>query len=161
MKKVIIVAGARPNFMKVAPLLKAFRKYRGVHTLLVHTGQHYDFRMSSVFFKELVIPVPDIYLKAGSGTHAMQTAKVLAAFERVLMKERPDLVIVLGDVNSTLACALAAAKLHVPVAHVEAGLRSFDRHMPEEVNRIVTDHLSDFLFVTEKSGMENLKNEGI
>lgn len=157
--KVVVVAGARPNFMKVAPLLKALRRYRRIKTLLVHTGQHYDFRMSSVFFKELKIPKPDIFLNTKSGTHAHQTARVLSAFESVLLKEKPALVVVVGDVNSTLACALAASKLHIRVAHVEAGLRSFDRSMPEEVNRIVTDRLSDYWFVTEESGLSNLTRE--
>ena len=159
--KIVIVAGARPNFMKVAPLLKALRKVPRFQTALVHTGQHYDFRMSEVFFKDLLIPKPGVHLECGSGTHAGQTGKVLAAMERTLLKLRPDLVMVVGDVNSALASSLAAAKLGIRVAHVEAGLRSFDRSMPEEINRRVTDRLSDFLFVSEESGLVNLKREGI
>ncbi len=159
--KVIFVAGARPNFIKVAPLLEVFREKRFFNPVLVHTGQHYDFKMSSIFFKDLAIPKPDIYLNVGSGSHAVQTAKILRTFEPVLLKEKPALVVVVGDVNSTLACSLAASKRHIPVAHVEAGLRSFDRSMPEEINRIATDRISDFLFVTERSGIENLKKEGV
>src|SRR3989338_1434944 len=158
---ILLIAGARPNFIKIAPLLKAFSKHRKLGTSLVHTGQHYDFRMSQVFFRDLAIPRPDIFLGIGSGSHAVQTGRLLTAFEQLLLKEKPRLVIVVGDVNSTLACALAAAKIGIPVAHVEAGLRSFDRDMPEEVNRLVTDRLSDFLFVSEASGLQNLKNEGI
>ena len=160
-RSIMVVAGARPNFVKVAPLLKAFGAIPHWRTLLVHTGQHYDLRMSSVFFKDLAIPDPDICLNVGSGSHASQTAKILKAFERCLLKERPALVVVVGDVNSTLACALAASKMHIPLAHVEAGLRSFDRAMPEEINRVVADRLSDYLFVTEKSGIRNLKKEGV
>lgn len=159
--KFVSVVGARPNFMKVAPLHRAFRKYDSVEHLVVHTGQHYDENMSKVFLEDLELPEPDVYLGVGSGSHAEQTAKVMIEFEKVLLRERPDLVIVVGDVNSTVACSLTSAKLHVPVAHVEAGLRSFDRTMPEELNRIVTDVLSDFLFVTEESGVTNLRNEGI
>lgn len=156
-----MVAGARPNFIKIAPLLRAFKKYSHVRVTLVHTGQHYDYRMAGVFFRQLEIPKPDIYLEVGSGSHAAQTARVMEAFEARLLIRRPDLVVVVGDVNSTLACALAASKLQIPVAHVEAGLRSFDRGMPEETNRIITDHLSDYLFVSEFSGVTNLKREGI
>lgn len=160
--KVLVVAGARPNFMKVAPLMKEFHKYRGRFAIkLVHTGQHYDFRMSEIFFDHLNIPKPHIFLNVGSASHAVQTARVIEAFEKVALKERPDLVIVVGDVNSTLACSLVAVKLNVKVAHVEAGLRSFDRTMPEETNRIVTDSLSDYLFVSESSGLVNLKKEGV
>ena len=160
--KVLIVAGARPNFVKIAPLLKEFKSQSNFFdTRLVHTGQHYDFKMSSVFFRDLSIPKPDIYLKVGSGTHAEQLAKIMTAFENLLMANRPDLVVVVGDVNSTLACSLAASKLGVRVAHAEAGLRSFDRAMPEEINRLATDRLSDFLFVTEASGVRNLKREGV
>ena len=161
-KKVVIVAGARPNFVKIEPLMREF-KQRGKYfeVLLVHTGQHYDFGMSEVFFQSLKIPKPDIHLDVGSASHASQTARIMVKFEKVVLKERPDLVMVVGDVNSTLACSLVASKLGVKVAHVEAGLRSFDRTMPEEINRIVTDSLSDYLFVSEKSGLENLKREGV
>lgn len=155
-----LVAGARPNFMKIAPLYRALRE-RGVPARVVHTGQHYDERMSEVFFRQLDLPEPDLDLGIGSDSHARQTAAIMVAYEEVLTRERPDLVVVVGDVNSTVACALVATTLHVPVAHVEAGLRSGDRRMPEEVNRIVTDALSDLLFVTEASGVENLRREGI
>jgi UDP-N-acetylglucosamine 2-epimerase (non-hydrolysing) len=162
MKRVIIVAGARPNFMKIAPLMREFKNHK-THftTLLVHTGQHYDFEMSEVFFQNLGIPEPDIHLGVGSASHTVQTARIMVAFEKVVLREKPDLVIVVGDVNSTAACSLVASKLNVKVAHVEAGLRSFDRSMPEEINRIVTDSLSDFLFVSERSGIRHLKNEGV
>lgn len=159
--KIISVVGARPNFMKVAPLHRVFSKIDDVEHIIVHTGQHYDANMSKVFFEDLELPKPDVYLGVGSGSHAEQTARVMEEFEKVLLKEKPDLVIVVGDVNSTVACSLTAAKLVIPVAHVEAGLRSFDRTMPEELNRIVTDVLSDYLFVTEESGVVNLKHEGI
>lgn len=162
MKKIISVVGARPNFMKVAPIDKAFRKYEGKIThLICHTGQHYDEKMSKVFFDDLELPKPHFYLGIGSGSHAEQTARVMMEFEKVLLNEKPDLVIVVGDVNSTIACSLVAAKLHIKTAHVEAGLRSFDRDMPEEINRLLTDAIADYLFVTEKSGMEHLKNEGV
>jgi UDP-N-acetylglucosamine 2-epimerase (non-hydrolysing) len=161
MIKVLSVVGARPNFMKVAPLHRALLRSGAFQPKIVHTGQHYDERMSDVFFRQLEMPEPDIYLGVGSGSHAQQTARVMTAFEEVVLNEKPDLVIVVGDVNSTLACSLVAAKLHVPVAHVEAGLRSFDRTMPEEINRIVTDSISDLLFVTEQSGLDNLRNEGV
>lgn len=157
---VLSVVGARPNFMKIAPVMRALEA-RGARQLLVHTGQHYDARMSQVFFDELALPEPDIYLGVGSDTHARQTARLLVDFEEVLREHRPDLVVVAGDVNSTLAAALTAAKEGVPTAHVEAGLRSFDRAMPEEINRIVTDHLSDLLFTTEESGNRHLAHEGI
>lgn len=161
-KHILIVAGARPNFMKIAPLLHEFKKYKShFEVLLVHTGQHYDVEMSEVFFQNLKMPKPDIYLNVGSASHAVQTAKIMVAFENVVLEEKPDLVIVVGDVNSTLACSLVASKLNTKIAHVEAGLRSFDRTMPEEINRIVTDSLSDYLFVSEKSGLGNLKSEGI
>lgn len=160
MLRFAVVAGARPNFVKVAPLMEAFKRATDVQAILVHTGQHYDHLMSAAFFEDLEMPTPDIYLKVGSGTHAEQTAKVLVAFEDYLMNNAVDCVIVVGDVNSTLACALAAAKCHIPVAHVEAGLRSFDRTMPEEVNRIVTDALADYLFTPSKDGDENLRREG-
>ena len=148
--------------MKVAPLHRAFKILGNEVThLICHTGQHYDEKMSKVFFEDLELPVPDFYLGVGSGSHAEQTAKVMIEFEKVLLEEKPDLVIVVGDVNSTIACSLTAKKLHIKVAHVEAGLRSFDEKMPEEINRILTDRISDYLFVTEQSGIDNLKNEGV
>ncbi len=157
--KVVHVVGARPNFMKISPLMEEMDKFPDYfEQTLVHTGQHYDFEMSAVFFKELEIREPDIHLEVGSGTQAQQTAKIMLSFEKVLLKGRPDLVVVVGDVNSTLACSLVAAKLLVPVAHVEAGLRSFDRTMPEEINRLLTDQISDFLFTTERSANQNLIN---
>lgn len=201
-KKIISVVGARPNFMKVAPIHKAFSKLRikdeefldspsssrlaagepsrthrmptehnkintahhnrlTIQHLICHTGQHYDEKMSDIFFHHLGLPKPDYYLGIGSGSHAEQTARIMIEFEKVLLKEKPDLVIVVGDVNSTIACSLTAKKLHIKVAHIEAGLRSFDRDMPEELNRILTDSISDYLFVTEQSGLVNLKNEGV
>lgn len=148
--------------MKVAPLHRAFSdRTKSVRHLIVHTGQHYDEKMSKVFFEDLQLPQPDIYLGVGSGSHAEQTAKVMVEFEKVVHDVKPDLVLVVGDVNSTLACSIVAAKMHVPVAHVEAGLRSFDRKMPEEVNRLVTDAIADLHFVTEPSGMEHLRSEGV
>ncbi|MDY7079292.1 MAG: UDP-N-acetylglucosamine 2-epimerase (non-hydrolyzing) [Chloroflexota bacterium] len=159
--RVLNVVGARPNLMKIAPLVEEIQRHPDVQQTLLHTGQHYDDKMSQVFFDELGIPRPDVYLGVGSGSHAEQTARVMVAFEKVLLDERPDVVVVVGDVNSTLACAVTAAKLWVPVAHVEAGLRSFDRRMPEEINRIVTDALSDFLFTTSRDADENLRREGI
>ncbi len=159
--KIINVVGARPNFMKIAPIQRVMSAYKNIETRLVHTGQHYDERMSKLFFEDLQLPKPDVYLNVGSGSHAVQTAKVMMEFEQVLLAEKPDLVVVVGDVNSTAACSIVAAKLGVKVAHVEAGLRSFDRTMPEEINRILTDAISDFLFVTEQSGLMHLKNEGI
>ena len=161
MIRIIAVAGARPNFMKIAPLMRELRRRAGVEALLVHTGQHYDERMSRLFFEELNIPRPDVDLGVGSGSHAVQTAEVMKRVEPVLLEHKPDVVLVVGDVNSTLACALTAVKLGVPVAHVEAGLRSFDRTMPEEINRILTDAISHWLFVTEPSGVENLRREGV
>jgi UDP-N-acetylglucosamine 2-epimerase (non-hydrolysing) len=162
MKKIISVVGARPNFMKIAPIHFEFARYKNkVRHLICHTGQHYDEKMSKVFFDELGMPQPDFYLGIGSGSHAVQTAGVMVAFEKIVLEQKPDLVIVAGDVNSTIACSLVAKKLHIPVAHVEAGLRSFDRTMPEEINRILTDTISDFLFVTEESGLSNLQKEGI
>ena len=147
--------------MKIGPLHRAYRKFGDINSIIVHTGQHYDERMSDVFFRQLELPEPDIYLGVGSGSHAAQTARIMISFEGALMEHKPDLVLVVGDVNSTVACSLVAAKCHIPVAHVEAGLRSGDRRMPEEVNRIVTDSISDFLFVTEQSGLDNLKREGV
>jgi len=159
-KKIIVVAGARPNFMKIAHLVQRLKKDQSVECLLVHTGQHYDFGLSDVFFRDLRIPKPDIFLNVGSASHAEQTAKIMTSFEGVLLDQRPDLIVVVGDVNSTAACSLTAAKLNVKVAHIESGLRSFDRTMPEEINRIVTDAVASYYFVTEKSGIENLDREG-
>lgn len=160
MIKVINVVGARPNFMKIAPIQHLMDADPEIETVLVHTGQHYDEKMSKLFFDDLQLPKPDIYLNVGSASHALQTAKIMTAFEQVMIDEKPDLVIVVGDVNSTMACAIVAKKMHVKVAHVEAGLRSFDRHMPEEINRLLTDAISDMLFVTEQSGLDHLKHEG-
>ena len=159
--KIINVAGARPNFMKISPLMMEMKKYPQIKPMIVHTGQHYDYEMSKLFFEELEIPEPDINLEVGSSSHATQTAAIMTKFENVILGQKPDLVIVVGDVNSTIACALTSIKLGVKVAHVEAGLRSFDRSMPEEINRILTDAISDFLFTSEKSANGNLKNEGI
>ncbi|MFP4054312.1 MAG: non-hydrolyzing UDP-N-acetylglucosamine 2-epimerase, partial [Phycisphaerae bacterium] len=159
--KIINVAGARPNFMKIAPLMEAFAAAGGVEPILVHTGQHYDEKMSDLFFRQLGIPEPDVNLGVGSGSHAVQTAEVMKAFEPVVLEQRPDAVLVVGDVNSTIACGLVASKLHVPLVHVEAGLRSGDRRMPEEINRILTDAISDVLFCTEPAGVENLRAEGV
>src|SRR5262249_22270059 len=158
--RVLNIVGARPNYMKIAPVVHELRK-RDIPQLLVHTGQHYDTNMFQVFFEELGLPHPDVYLGIGPDTHAKQTARIMMAFEEICQEQKPDLVIVGGDVNSTLAVSLTAAKLNVPVAHVEAGLRSFDRTMPEELNRILTDHLSRFLFTTEDSANVNLQKEGI
>ncbi len=161
MLKVMNICGARPNFMKIAPLVNAFAKTGRIQSLIVHTGQHYDERMSQLFFEDLGIPEPDINLEVGSASHAAQTAEIMRRFEPVLLEEQPDWVVVVGDVNSTIACGLVACKLGVKVAHVEAGLRSFDRTMPEEINRLLTDAISDLLFVSEPSGLENLRREGI
>lgn len=160
--RLLLVAGARPNFVKIAPLMDALRPHAArAETLLVHTGQHYDEEMSKMFFDQLGIPRPGMNLEVGSGTHGKQTAEVMARFEPVVTEWKPDIVVVVGDVNSTLACALVAAKCGARVAHVEAGLRSFDRTMPEEINRLLTDAVSDFLFVSEPSGVDNLKREGV
>jgi UDP-N-acetylglucosamine 2-epimerase len=170
--KIVSVVGARPNFMKIAPLLRAITEHNkrnkrnklnklSITPILVHTGQHYDYEMSQIFFKDLDLPKPDIYLGVGSGTHAEQTGKVMIELEKVLLKEKPDLVVVVGDVNSTLAGALAAVKLWIPVAHVEAGPRMFDKDIPEEVNRVLTDHVSSFLFAPTQTAVDNLKREGI
>lgn len=162
--RALVVAGARPNFVKIAPLMaRLCEPYdrTEVKTLLVHTGQHYDEALSRLFFDQLGIPQPDLNLEVGSGSHSQQTAQILARFEPVVQDWKPDVVAVVGDVNSTLACSLVAAKLCVPVAHIEAGLRSFDRTMPEEINRLVVDTISDFLFVSEPSGVENLRHEGL
>jgi len=157
---VIMIAGARPNFMKIAPIYREAEERNELNCRIVHTGQHYDFEMSDTFFQDLEIPEPDYFLRAGSGSHAVQTAKIMIEFEKLCQKEIPDLVMVVGDVNSTLACSVVAKKLSIKVAHIEAGLRSFDMEMPEEINRMVTDSISDYFFVTEESGVENLKREG-
>lgn len=159
--KVLTVVGARPNFMKAAPIVSEMKKRSEFETLLLHTGQHYDDEMSKVFFSDLRLPKPDAYLGVGGGSHAQQMAKTMLGVEGFLQKVQPHLVILVGDVNSTLACAIVASKMHIPIAHIEAGLRSFDRTMPEEINRIGTDALSDLLFITEKSAYKNLKREGI
>ena len=159
--RIVNVVGGRPNFIKIAPLMEAMGAVPTIQPLLVHTGQHYDHEMSRAFFEDLEIPEPDFFLGVGSGSHAQQTAKVLVEFEKVLEEARPDLVVVVGDLNSTLACALAAAKLLVPVAHVEAGLRSFDRTMPEEINRTLTDHVSEYLFTPSEDADAQLLHEGI
>ena len=161
MLKLMCICGARPNFMKIAALCEAFDASQQIETLIVHTGQHYDERMSDLFFRDLGIPKPDINLEVGSASHAVQTAEIMKRFEPVVEQHRPDWVVVVGDVNSTIACALVAVKLGVRVAHVEAGLRSFDRAMPEEINRLLTDAISDLLLVSEPSGVENLKREGV
>ena len=156
---VILVVGARPNFMKIAPIHAELAR-RGVNQLLLHTGQHYDENMSKVFFEDLGMPEPDIYLGIGSGSHAEQTAKVMVEFEKVCFEHDPSMVVVVGDVNSTLACTLVASKMQITTAHVEAGLRSGDMRMPEEVNRKVTDALSDILFTTSEMANNNLISEG-
>ncbi|MBI4620197.1 MAG: UDP-N-acetylglucosamine 2-epimerase (non-hydrolyzing) [Desulfobacterales bacterium] len=165
----MLVAGARPNFIKIDPIINAIDRHNEskissapvINYTLVHTGQHYDYEMSKVFFENLDIPEPDVYLGVGSGNHGEQTGKVMIEFEKLIIRDRPDAVVVVGDVNSTVACALTAVKLHIPIAHVEAGLRSLDRAMPEEINRIVTDVLSDYLFTTCEDGNNNLRREGI
>src|SRR5947209_19733665 len=182
--KILTVVGARPNFMKAAPIIAAIneqnerisansadrceRPAEAIRHVLVHTGQHYDDLMSDSFFRDLKLPTPDFHLGVGSESHAVQTAEIMKKFEEVLLGEKPDVVVVVGDVNSTLACALVTAKISFDsagsrpvIVHVEAGLRSFDRSMPEEINRILTDHVSDLLFVTEESGLQNLRNEGV
>ena len=160
--KILLVAGARPNFMKIAPIIRAIESKNdsNLKYKLVHTGQHYDFNMSETFFKDLGIPKPDYSLNAGRGSHSDQTAKIMVAFEKVCLSEKPDVVLVVGDVNSTLACSIVAKKLLIKVAHVEAGLRSFDLSMPEEINRMVTDSITDYFFITERNGKENLLKEG-
>jgi UDP-N-acetylglucosamine 2-epimerase (non-hydrolysing) len=160
--RILLVAGARPNFMKIAPIARELERNGDLfESILVHTGQHYDAAMSRIFFEQLGLPRPAIDLEVGSDTHARQTAAIMTAFEPVIVEWKPDAVVVVGDVNSTIACALVASKRRVRVAHVEAGLRSFDRDMPEEINRVLTDQISDLLFVTEASGVENLRREGI
>src|SRR5271155_5472474 len=158
---ILHVVGARPNFMKAAPVMRVLGKWADVRQTLVHTGQHYDNNLSDVFFSQLSLPAPDANLEVGSGSHAWQTAEIMVRFEPVVLERKPDLVLVYGDVNSTLAATLVCAKLRVPVGHVEAGLRSFDRTMPEEINRLVTDQLSDLLFTPSEDGDLNLEREGV
>lgn len=160
MKTLYLVAGARPNFMKIAPIVRALQAHGGLEFRIIHTGQHYDREMNEVFFEELGIPEPDVFMAAGGGSHAQQTAKIMVAFEELCQAQRPDAVLVVGDVNSTLACSIVAKKQNIPVAHVEAGLRSGDMTMPEEINRLVTDSISDWFFVTEPSGAMHLRREG-
>ena len=159
--KIVNVVGARPNLMKIAPLMDAYRGREEIEPLLVHTGQHYDANMSDLFFRQLGIPEPEINLEVGSGSHAVQTAEIMKAFEPVVLEQEPDAVLVVGDVNSTIACGMVAVKLGVKLVHVEAGLRSFDREMPEEINRVLTDSISDLLLCSEPSGVQNLRREGI
>ncbi|HOX29977.1 MAG TPA: UDP-N-acetylglucosamine 2-epimerase (non-hydrolyzing) [Candidatus Paceibacterota bacterium] len=159
--KPLVLVGARPNFIKIAPLFWELKNHPGIKPVLVHTGQHYDFEMSQAFFHDLDIPKPDYNLGIGSGTHGAQTGLTMIEFEKIVAKEAPNVVIVVGDVNSTLAGALVAKKMHIAVAHIEAGLRSFDMDMPEEVNRVLTDHISDYLFCPTKTAVSNLKKEGI
>src|SRR5688500_284286 len=160
--RVVLVAGARPNFIKIAPLMRQLlAEPHRADVMLLHTGQHYDDAMSRVFFEQLQIPTPDVNLEVGGGSHARQTAQIMTQFEPVLLEWKPDVVVVVGDVNSTIACTLVAVKLGIRVAHVEAGLRSFDRTMPEEINRLLTDAVSDYLFVSEPSGVTNLRREGV
>ena len=161
MTKILNIVGARPNFMKVAPLHRAFQHYPHIESKIVHTGQHYDAKMSDVFFNQLDLPRPHYFLGIGGGSHTQQTARIMLEFEKVMEAERPDVVLVVGDVTSTIACALVAVKMHIPVVHVEAGLRSGDRRMPEEINRILTDSIADHLFVTEQAGLDNLRREGV
>lgn len=161
MVKIVFVAGARPNFPKIAPLMRACSKVKDFEIKLVHTGQHYDDAMSESFFRDLEIPSPDINLGIGGGTHAENTGRIIIEFEKYILSEKPDLIVVVGDVDSTLACGIVAKKCNIKLAHVESGLRSFDDSMPEEINRVLVDRISDFLFVSEPSGVENLKKEGI
>ena len=161
MTRILSVVGARPNFMKIAPIAEELKKYPGIEHCLVHSGQHYDELLSGNFFTDLNLPKPDVNLQVGSGSQAAQTAEIMKRIEPVLLQYKPQMLLVVGDVNSTLAAALTAVKLRIPIAHIEAGLRSFDMTMPEEVNRRLTDAISDLLFVTEKSGVENLKHEGV
>jgi UDP-N-acetylglucosamine 2-epimerase (non-hydrolysing) len=159
--KIIHVVGARPNFMKVAPVYQAIAVYPQIQQMLIHTGQHYDVNMSDIFFQQLGLPAPDVNLEVGSGSHAVQTAQIMMRFEETVLKEKPDLVLVYGDVNSTVAAAIVCAKLGIRVGHVEAGLRSFDRTMPEEINRLLTDQIADYLFTPSKDGDKNLLREGV
>lgn len=158
---IIHLVGARPNFMKAAPVVKALNLHKDFQQVIVHTGQHYDANMSEIFFHQLEIPEPDINLDVGSGSHAQQTAQIMSRFEPIVLKQKPDLLLVYGDVNSTVATALVCSKLHIPVGHVEAGLRSFDRTMPEEINRLLTDQVADLLFTPSVDGNENLMREGV
>ncbi|MBM3212957.1 UDP-N-acetylglucosamine 2-epimerase (non-hydrolyzing) [Candidatus Poribacteria bacterium] len=159
--KIACVVGARPNFMKIAPILEEMKAYPNLKPLLIHTGQHYDYTMSQVFFDELDIPKPDVFLNVGSGTHAVQTAKIMIEFDKVIAEHKPDMVLVVGDVNSTLACSLVSSKLWIPIVHVEAGIRSYDRTMPEEINRVLTDVISDYLMTPTEDANKNLAKEGI
>jgi UDP-N-acetylglucosamine 2-epimerase (non-hydrolysing) len=159
--KLMLIAGARPNFMKIAPITRELARHPDIDAVFVHTGQHYDEQMSELFFRQLGLPEPDINLEVGSGSHAIQTAALMTRFEPVLLEQQPDAVLVVGDVNSTIACGLVAVKLGVPLIHVEAGLRSGDRSMPEEINRLLTDAISDLLFCTEQAGVDNLAREGV
>ena len=159
--KIILIAGARPNFMKIAPLMHALKDHPTLEAILVHTGQHYDEKMSHSFFEQLNIPKPHINLEVGSGSHAVQTAKIMERFEKVCFAEKPDMILVVGDVNSTAACSLVAAKLHIKVTHYEAGLRSRDRDMPEEINRLVTDAITDLYITTSQDASDNLFQEGV
>jgi UDP-N-acetylglucosamine 2-epimerase (non-hydrolysing) len=159
--KILNIVGARPNFIKIAALIVEQRNHPKIQPLLIHTGQHYDDKMSDLFFRDLAIPEPEVNLEVGSASHAIQTANIMKAFEPVVIKYKPDVVLVVGDVNSTIACGLVAVKLGVKLIHVEAGLRSFDRTMPEEINRVLTDSISDLLFCTEQSAVDNLLHEGI
>ena len=158
---IVLVAGARPNFMKIAPLMAALKAVPGMQPMLVHTGQHYNEKMSDLFFRQLGIPLPDVNLGVGSGSHAVQTAEIMKRFEPVIEARQPDAVLVVGDVNSSIACGLVAVKMGVRLIHVEAGLRSFDRTMPEEINRLLTDAISDLLFCSEQAGVDNLRREGV
>jgi len=158
---IYLIGGARPNFMKIAAISRAFDKFRGMEYEIIHTGQHYDYNMNQVFFDEFGLKAPYKHLEVGSGPHGEQTGKIMERFEKVCIDERPDMVVVVGDVNSTLACGLVASKLHIPLAHQEAGMRSGDKKMPEEINRIVTDHVSDFLFPISPKDQSNLYMEGI
>ncbi len=157
---IYLVAGARPNFMKIAPIVRALQAQQALSFKIIHTGQHYDREMNDVFFEELGIPQPDVFMGAGGGSHAQQTARIMVGFEELCLAERPDAVLVVGDVNSTLACSIVAKKQGIPVAHVEAGLRSGDMTMPEEINRLVTDSITDWFFVTEPAALEHLRREG-
>jgi len=159
--KIIHVVGARPNFMKAAPVMSALAQHESVEQMLIHTGQHYDANMSEIFFHELGLPKPDINLEVGSASHAVQTAEIMRLFEQVILNHQPDWVLVYGDINSTVAAAIVCAKLLVPIAHVEAGLRSFDRTMPEEINRLLTDQVANLLFTPSSDGNEHLKREGV